>query len=66
MQEEEYNVIDAIWFNNIGIVKVDTGYGLKWYIGNGSGENAEYDKQYIAKYGIPVYPGVLKQFFNYE
>jgi hypothetical protein len=66
MPEEEYNVIDAIWFNNIGIVKVDTGYGLKWYIGNGSGENAEYDKQYIAKYGIPVYPGVVKQFFNYE
>lgn len=66
MPEKEYNVVDAIWFNTIGIVKVDTGYGLKWYIGNTSGENEEYDKQYIAKYGTPVYPGVIKEFFNHE
>lgn len=64
MPEEKYNVVDAIWFNTIGIVKIDTGYGFKWYIGDASGEDEEYDMQYIAKYGIPVYPGALKEFFN--
>ena len=54
MPEEKYNVVDAIWFNTIGIVKIDTGYGFKWYIGDASGEDEEYDMQYIAKYGIPV------------
>lgn len=64
MPEKEHNIVDVIWFDTIGIVKVDTGFGFKWYIGQASGTDEEYDKQYIASYGKPVYPGVITEFFK--
>ena len=32
-------IVDSIWFDKIGIVKVDNGYETKWYIGIGKGNN---------------------------
>ena len=60
----EYNVVDSIWFNEIGIVRVRPEVGEdKFYIGPCKGGTEEEDTRYIATWGTPVYPEVLKDFF---
>ncbi len=58
------NVIDSTWYGKTGIVKVDTGFEVKWYIGEGFGVDQHLDEQHIAMHGMPVYPQVLEGFFN--
>ena len=61
----EYNVVDAIWFNNVGIVRVRPEVGEdKFYMGHGAGLDEEEDKRYIAAWGTPVHPEVLETFFS--
>jgi len=57
-------IIDSIWFEKTGIVKVDNGYETKWYIGIGKGNNKELDERIIMTAGIPVYPKMLQEFFK--
>ena len=46
------NVTHVMWFNNIGIVRVDDLYdGPKYYIKTIIGINPEEDKQSIAEWG---------------
>lgn len=63
-----YNVVNTLWFtgpfNTIGIVKVDTGYGIKYYMGMGAGNDAEADQQYIAAHGVRVHPELVKSFLT--
>ena len=49
-------ILDVHWFcaghGNVGIVKVFDKYdGIRYYIGQCSGEDAEQDAQYIASWG---------------
>lgn len=66
MQADERHVLDSFWFGYIGIVKVKSGnHGeVKFYIGQGSGEDQHADEQHIARTGTPVYPQTLNLFFN--
>jgi hypothetical protein len=57
-------ILDSVWFDKIGIVKVDTGYETKWYIGIGKGNNKEIDEKIIMHAGMPIYPKMLKDFFK--
>ena len=57
-------VVDTLWFNNIGIVKVETVGGYKYYIGNCVGYGEDFDAQYIADFGYPVYPEQIKKFLE--
>jgi hypothetical protein len=61
----DYNVINSIWFGNIGIVRIRPLYGDdKFYIGTGDGYSQENDEQDIARSGMPYYPGVMEKFAN--
>lgn len=70
MSDKKIDVIDSIWFSSladsstIGIVKINTGYGIKWYIGSVQGSDQSYDEQYIAKWGTAIFPNQLKDFFD--
>ena len=72
MGNEQAKILDSIWFTSlgdssiIGIVKIDTGYGTKWYIGSAEGTDQKYDEQYIAQWGTPIFPNQLKEFFGIE
>jgi hypothetical protein len=57
-------IIDSVWFDKIGIVKVDTGYETKWYIGIGKGNNKEIDEKTIVYAGTQIVPRVLQGFFK--
>jgi hypothetical protein len=57
-------IIDSVWFNRIGIVKVDTEFEIKWYIGEGKGLNQQEDEDTIANRGTPFYPKPLENFFK--
>ena len=47
---EKYDVVKSIWFNRIGIVKVQSQYfGFKYYRGEGKGLDQEEDEQKIAR-----------------
>lgn len=60
----DYNVIDSVWFGNIGIVRVRPEYGDdKFYIGTGIGDIQHNDEQAIAMRGMPYYPKALEGFF---
>jgi hypothetical protein len=61
---QKVNVLESVWYGEIGIVKIDNGFEIKWYIGRGQGINQERDEQWIAAYGMPFYPQMLEQFFN--
>jgi hypothetical protein len=61
--KRKYNVIDSVWFGKTGIVKIDNGFKIKWYIGEGEGIIKEDDEQKIAAYGMPFYPQVLTSNF---
>jgi len=43
-------VIDSLWWENIGLVKVDTEDGIQYFIGQCHGYNQEIDEQWIAKW----------------
>lgn len=45
----------------IGIVKVDTGYEDKYYIGIADGEDENRDIQQILDYGSRFYPGIFAE-----
>jgi len=61
----EYNVLESIWFNKIGIVCVQTEYdGIKYYIGQGQGLDMQQDEQHIATWGQPFYPNVINAFLS--
>ena len=65
----EYNVVDVIWFNEIGIVRVRPEVGEdKFYMGPCEipSVSEEHDRQNIAAWGTPVNPEVLKYFFARE
>lgn len=60
-----YNVVNSIWYGTIGIVKVKTEFGgTKYYMREAKGLNQDDDEQYIATYGYPVYPDVIKDFLS--
>ena len=62
---EKFKVVKSIWFNHIGIVKVETKfYGSKYYIGEGIGLDEEEDEQKIARSGMPVSKAMLNEFFK--
>ncbi len=61
----KFKVVDSIWFNQIGIVKVETEhYGNKYYIGEGVGLDRQEDEQKIARNGMPVYKLIINEFFK--
>lgn len=45
----------------IGIVKVNTGYEDKYYIGIADGEDENSDIQQILSYGSRFYPGIFEE-----
>lgn len=60
-------VLSATWYTPftgdlslIGIVKVKTIDGIKYYIGTGKGDSVKEDIDEIIKYGAPFYPEVFK------
>ena len=53
-------VLDAWWYGTIGIVKVDTGFEVKYYIGTGYGKDEKEDIEKIVKYGSRFYPEVFE------
>ena len=57
-------VIDSKWYGLIGIVKVNAGHEIKWYIGTGLGFDLEMDELTIAERGMPFYPNHMNNFFN--
>lgn len=62
-----YNVINALWFDKIGLVKVQTQYsGIKYYIGKAHGDDEKEDEQWVAKHGKPVSRLMIKEFFNFK
>lgn len=72
MSDKKIDILDSVWFGNltegttIGIVKINTGYGVKWYIGLAEGDDKSYDEQFIAKWGTPIFPDQLKEFFDID
>jgi hypothetical protein len=62
---EKYKVVESIWFNHIGIVKVQTQSDVfKYYIGECVGLDQEEDEQKIARNGIPVHKSIINEFFK--
>lgn len=45
----------------IGIVKVNTGYEDKYYIGIADGDDENIDIQQILDYGSRFYPGIFEE-----
>ena len=62
---DNYEVVNSIWFDHIGIVKVKTKfYGYKYYIGQCVGLDQEEDEQKIARNGMPVSKSMINEFFK--
>ncbi len=65
-------ILNSIWYTPIGttdciwIVKVDTGFWIKFYIGNATGKNQEEDEQHIAKMWAPVFTDSLIKLFEHD
>lgn len=54
-------VLNVWWYNGtIGIVKVDTGFEVKYYIGTGYGKDEKEDIEKILKFGSRFYPEVFE------
>lgn len=59
--------ISATWYTVvntskvIGIVKVDTGYEDKYYIGIADGEDENTDIYQVLKFGSRFYPGIFEE-----
>ena len=63
----EYNVIDSIWFGEIGIVRVRPQFGEdKFYIGRGQGNDQKEDEQLIAAWGNKFYKEAVDLFMTKE
>lgn len=61
----DYQIIDSIWFGDIGIVRIRPEVGEdKFYIGQGGGLSQSEDEQTIAAWGMPYYPEVINEFCN--
>jgi len=60
----EYQIVESIWFDKIGIVKIANEYQTKWYIGIGKGLDQKADEKYIAQWGSPFNINALSYFFN--
>lgn len=66
--------LKAIWFTPwtnplpiIGIVKgIDDLGNIKYYLGSAKGDNEEEDMNYILKWGDPIHPKMMREFFNEE
>lgn len=57
-------ILESVWFDKIGIVKIDNGYETKWYIGVGKGNNKELDEKIIMHGGMTFSPKALQLFFK--
>lgn len=62
----ESKIIDCVWINSIGIVKVQdpVSHEIEFYIGVGDGLDQERDERYIADHGSKVYKNFIKKFFE--
>ena len=45
--------IDVRWFNDVGIVRVENDYDIRYYIGTHSGTDELNDMMYIRHWGSP-------------
>lgn len=58
---------EAIWFcaghGNVGIVRVEDEYGVKYYIGQCSGEDEQKDIEHIANWGSSLPASAGKALF---
>ena len=63
-KDQDYQIIDSVWFDKVGIVKISNKYQHKWYIGVGKGKNQKLDEEYVAKRGCPIDINSLAYFFN--
>lgn len=53
-------VLNAWWYGgNIGVIKVDTGFEIKYYIGTVYGQDEKEDIEKILKYGSRFYPEIF-------
>lgn len=57
-------ILESVWFDKIGIVKIDNGYETKWYIGVGKGNNKELDEKIIMHGGMIFSPKALQSFLK--
>lgn len=53
-------VLDSWWYGTIGIVKVYTGFEVKYYIGTGYGQDEKEDIDKILRFGSRFYPEVFE------
>ena len=61
MRDKEFKVLNVWWYNGtIGIVKVYTGFEVKYYIGTGYGQDEKEDIEKILKRGSRFYPEVFE------
>ena len=50
------------WYNGtIGIVKVDTGFEIKYYIGTGYGQDEKEDIEKIVRFGSRFCPEIFER-----
>jgi hypothetical protein len=49
---KKWDILDVRWFGIIGIVRVDTHSGIRYFIGNGKGIHEQADMQRIADWGM--------------
>lgn len=54
-------VLNAWWYGTIGIVKVYTGFEVKYYIGTGYGQDEREDIERILQFGSRFYPEVFEE-----
>jgi hypothetical protein len=61
-------ILDRTWFSGpegyIGIVAVDNGFEIKFYVGTGYGMNEQVDAEKIASNGAKLYAGPLIDFLQ--
>lgn len=69
MRDKEFKVLNVWWYNGlnvwwyngaIGIVKVDTGFEIKYYIGTAYGQDEKEDIEKILKHGSRLYPEIFE------
>ena len=62
---KRYNVTNSIWFQCVGIVRVEREFGpVGFFIGDGNGMDQDADEQKIAAWGTEVTEEMFTQFFN--
>jgi hypothetical protein len=64
---KHFDVQKSIWFGHVGIVKIKTKFfGMKYYIGIGTGLEQSKDEQQIARVGMPIEEKIIVQFFKQQ